>query len=82
MAEDSTCNKSGCLDDDQTVVCSAPRPYLTLLELLSDVMEAVSLFLGFFKLDLKGPLDVLPIMLKRCFHTGIERKKALQIAKN
>jgi len=71
MTDDSTWNKSGCLDDRQTVVCSAPRPYLTLLELLSDVMEAVSLFFGFFKLDLKGPLDALPIKWKYCFHPTI-----------
>ena len=44
-----------------TEVCSAPNPYLTLLELLSDEMLALSLFLGFFRLDLKGPfVDVLP----------------------
>ena len=43
----------------QTEVCSAPRPYLTLFELVSEVIEAVSLFFGFFKLDLSGPLLVL-----------------------
>jgi len=44
----------------QTEVCSPPSPYLTLLELVSEEMLVLSLFLGFFKLDLKGPLEVLP----------------------
>ena len=44
----------------QTEVCSPPSPYLTLLELVSEEMDALSLLLGFFKLGFKGPLEVLP----------------------
>ncbi len=48
------------------VVCSAPNPYLTLLELVSEVMEALSLFFGFLKLDFKGlPLITEPEQIKK-----------------
>ena len=39
---------------NQTEVCSEPRLRRTLFELDSEEIEALSLFLGFFKLDLKG----------------------------
>ena len=38
-----------------TCVCSAPRLIRTCFELDLDETEAMSLFLGFFRLDLKGP---------------------------
>ena len=48
------------LSDHQTEVCSSPSVYLTLLELVSEVMETISLFFCFFKLDRKGPFEILP----------------------
>ena len=75
----------------QTEVCSAPRPYLTLFELVSEVIEAVSLFFGFFKLDLSGPLLVLlpakkslvltvgPEFNSKCLHETIKSNLCIEL---
>ena len=44
----------------QTELCSWLSWILTLLELVVESIEALSLFFGFFKLDLFGSLDILP----------------------
>ena len=43
--------------ESHTEVCSAPSPYLTLLEEVSEVSEAKSLFFCFFRLDRSGPWE-------------------------
>ena len=43
--------------ESHTEVCSAPSPYLTLLDEVSEVSEAKSLFFCFFRLDRSGPWE-------------------------
>ena len=43
--------------ESHTEVCSAPNPYLTLLDEVSEVSEAKSLFFCFFRLDRSGPWE-------------------------